>query len=324
MKNDLIERYIYAVTRRLPRRNRDDVSKELDSLIDDMLQERCGEVLPTEKDVRVVLTELGDPRELYEKYNPDGKKCLIGAPYYSLYIMILKIVAACVAFGTSLACVIEQLQAPAAYWYEAFFSWLSTVASGLVYGFAFVTILFAIFYRKGVNLAEFTNLDDLPEVPKLDAKLSRGESIFDIVFTVVFLIIFLVAPQILCAVLGDTGELVPIFNVEVLRSSWYILVLFSACGIVRESVKLSEGSYTQPVMTTTIVADVASIALACWWLLRDSIMNPRFISMMTEILHDNAMMQTVFANVQYIFLGILLLSLVGDAIMVVVKTQKAK
>ena len=78
MKNDLIDRYIYAVTKRMNPKIREDVQNELYGLVDDMLAERCGEVTPTEKDIRVVLTELGSPQELYAKYDEDSKKCLIG------------------------------------------------------------------------------------------------------------------------------------------------------------------------------------------------------------------------------------------------------
>ena len=60
--NDLIERYIYAVTRRLPRSKQEDMAKELRGLVEDMLLERCGEAMPEEKDVRIVLTELGSPQ----------------------------------------------------------------------------------------------------------------------------------------------------------------------------------------------------------------------------------------------------------------------
>ena len=85
MKHDLIERYIYAATKRLPRKNPEDVAMELRGLIDDMLMERCGDETPTEKDIRVVLTEIGSPMEVYAKYDEDADKCLIGQPYYSTY-----------------------------------------------------------------------------------------------------------------------------------------------------------------------------------------------------------------------------------------------
>ena len=98
MKNDLIERYIYAVTKQLPKKNREDVSMELRGLIDDMLSERCaGE--PTEQDVRDVLTELGTPLELYAKYDEDADKCLIGQPYYSSYKLAMKAILAAIIGG---------------------------------------------------------------------------------------------------------------------------------------------------------------------------------------------------------------------------------
>ena len=71
MHQDLIKRYIYAVTKTLPARMREDVEKELHSLISDMLEERCQDMPPTEHDVLVVLTELGRPAELAAKYRPE-------------------------------------------------------------------------------------------------------------------------------------------------------------------------------------------------------------------------------------------------------------
>lgn len=64
MEHELIERYLYAVTKQLPAKSRRDIERELRSLIGDMLEERCGEIAPTERDIRVVLTELGTPTEL--------------------------------------------------------------------------------------------------------------------------------------------------------------------------------------------------------------------------------------------------------------------
>ncbi len=43
----------------LPARMREDVEKELHSLISDMLEERCQDMPPTEHDVLVVLTGAG-------------------------------------------------------------------------------------------------------------------------------------------------------------------------------------------------------------------------------------------------------------------------
>ena len=95
MKNNLKERYLYAVTKRLSPKIREDVSLELQGLMEDMLLERCGEAEPTEEDVKSVIRELGTPAELYAKYADNADACLIGQPYYSSYKLALKIVLAC-------------------------------------------------------------------------------------------------------------------------------------------------------------------------------------------------------------------------------------
>ena len=87
VKNDLIERYVYAVTKYMKADLKKDVSAELETIIQDMLEERCGDVMPTEHDIRVVLTELGTPAELASKYKSETQDCLIGQPYYNLYVV---------------------------------------------------------------------------------------------------------------------------------------------------------------------------------------------------------------------------------------------
>ena len=62
MKNELIARYVYAVTRELPENQRLDIDKELRSLIEDMLDERCSGSDPAITDIEAVLSELGNPR----------------------------------------------------------------------------------------------------------------------------------------------------------------------------------------------------------------------------------------------------------------------
>ena len=97
VKNDLIDRYIYAVTKHMKSAMKKDVAAELETIIQDMLEERCEDVTPTERDIKVVLTELGTPNELASKYKGETQDCLIGQPYYSLYVYVLKIVTACIS-----------------------------------------------------------------------------------------------------------------------------------------------------------------------------------------------------------------------------------
>lgn len=319
MNNDLIERYLYAVTRRMNPKIREDVSRELRGLIEDMLTERCGTMTPTEKDVRVVLTEIGSPQELYEKYDEDSKKCLIGQPYYSDYKFVLKIILSCSAFGLTLAAVILQLMEPQQ-WYAALGNWLAMLWNGMMGAFAFTTLLYAFFYHRGIKMGEPFNFDDLPPVPKKKQEISGWECVFGIGFSVIFLIVFLAAPQI-CGIIYENGEWLPIFRTETIHQTWYIIVLFSLTGIVREVVKLLERQYNSRVLVTTVLCDVLSAVLSVWWLGNRSIINPAFTEKMSVLFAgEGVFIAKVFSHFQYFFLGVILFALVLDTGTAMMKT----
>lgn len=321
MKQDLIDRYVYAVTRWMNRKTREDVTRELNGLIDDMLAERCGGAAPTEKDVRIVLTELGSPDELAAKYNGDSNRCLIGQPYYPIYSFVMKIVLACVAFGMTVSAVIVGVMQQQV-WYEIAASWLGMMWSGLMQGFAVVTLIFDVFSRYGMQLGEPFNFDKLPPVPKKHEKISVWESGSGIAVSLLFLIVFLTAPQIFSAIVPDTKELMPIFDTERIRASWYIIVLFSLTGIVRDGMKLFERRYTKRVLVTTLVCDAASGALAIWWLGRPGMISGVFTARIAELVSGNAVAAGIFSRFQSFFLGVILFALLLDAADTTVKTLR--
>lgn len=337
MTNDLIERYIYAATKRLPGKIRADVSDELRTIIDDMLTERCGNTTPSEKDIRVVLTELGTPQELYEQYNPDSDKCLIGSPYYSTYKYVLKIVLICAASGITLAAVISSLisgfgntdfltvNSFIIFFRDLFVRIFETVPSALVWAFAFVTILFAIFYHKNIKIDNTGNLDNLPSVPVKKEKISKAEPIVGIAISIAFMSVFLICPQIFSFGITKTNTWIPIFNIDTIHSTWYIIVLFGVLGIIRESVQLIEGRRNKKIMVTTIVTNVLSAVMAVIWLARDNILNSDFIDFVTSYFPDKGeATPPVLSNFQLFFMGVILLALAIDTIDTVVKTYKAK
>ena len=321
MKNDLIDRYIYAVTKRMNPKIRGDVKNELYGLVDDMLMERCGERTPTEKDIRVVLTELGSPQELYAKYDEDSKKCLIGQPYYSIYKFVLKIVLISAAIGLTIALAIEQIVEPV-FWLEAVGNWLSSVWSTLLVAFAFVTILFAVFYHKGIKINDPFNFDDLPPVPQKKQEISKWECIVGIGFSVLFMTLFLAAPQVF-AIYYEHGEWIPIFNVDVLRTYWYIILGFTAAGIIREVVKLLEKRYNRTVLLTSIGSNVASALLAIWWLTGRDLFNPVFEQKMAILFTGEAeFIARIMMNFRYFFLAIMIFALLIDTVETIVRTLR--
>lgn len=321
MKNDLIDRYIYAVTKRINPKIREDVKNELYGLVDDMLTERCGESAPTEKDIRVVLTELGTPQELYVKYSDDGDKCLIGQPYYSTYKFVMQIVLGAVATGMTVLAIMTaftELQP----WYETVLEWVSLMWSGVLQAFGIVTIIFAVLSHKGIQLGEPYNLDDLPPVPKKKQEVSRGECIFSIVFTVILMVLLLGTPQYLIGYWGPEG-VIALFNSEVLRRCWYLVLIFGVADITRSAYRLMEGRYNRRVLTVTLVTNVICAVAVTLWVCNSGLINPEFVShIQLALAGEEALIRNIFTHFDRFLLAVILLALVLDTIEATIKTFK--
>ena len=307
MENDLMERYIYAVTRRLGSKQRQDVARELRSLIEDMLSERCAGARPTERDLRVVLTELGPPGELARKYDPAGDRALIGPPYYGMYKRVLGVVLVCMAVGMTLAHGILALLKPGS-WFLTLGRWLTGLAAGTVFAFAFVTALFAFFSWRGVAVEQY-NFDDLPPVPKKRQTAPVWESMAGIAFCVVFLVVFLGCPQILGMADGT-----PLLSVEGIRASWPVPVLLAALGIGRETVKLLERRYSRRVFLAALIADGLSAALVIWWLTACQVFNPAFFEKIGALFPADPGFSAFFEKFPTFFLAVFLFALALDVL----------
>lgn len=325
VKNDLIDRYIYAVTKHMKSAMKKDVAAELETIIQDMLEERCGDVTPTERDIKVVLTELGTPAELSSKYKGETQDCLIGQPYYSLYVYVLKIVTACVSGGMLLAQIMAALTSHTI-WYIAIYHTIGGILGGILTGFAFVTLPFAFFYKKGIKVDGLNDgIDNLPPVPQKRNRISRADAIVGIIFSVIFTIVFLVCPQILCIAFVKNGVDVyePLFNLEYIRQTWYLILAFGILGVAKDSVRLIDGSYTKRVMLTTMITNIIDGALTTIWLLNDKVMNQDFFDGIEHLFGKDAeVISQVFIHFNMVFLAIIIFALTIDCIETVVKTVK--
>lgn len=321
MKNDLTDRYIYAVTKRMNPKIREDVKQELYGLVEDMLTERCGGMAPTEKDIRVVLTELGTPQEIYARYDENSNRSLIEAPYFGTYKLVTGIVLACTAIGMTVSSVIIHFE-EAQVWYESLLSWLALMWSGCLQAFAIVTLLFAFFSWRGIQLGEPYNLDDLPPVPKKKQEISRGDCIFSLVFCAVFLTVFLAVPQYIIGYWGPDG-VIPLFDVQILRQSWALILIFGLMGITRTVVRLTEGQHNRKEWTVTAVTNgIAAVAVTAW-LTRPGLINPEFVSHVEAMfVEEAAFIQRIFTNFDTFLLVVILFALVLDTAEAAVKTFK--
>jgi len=331
MNHELIDRYIYAVTRRLPSKLREDVEKELAGLISDMLEARCGAVTPTEKDVRVVLTELGPPGRLAAKYSGDEGSALISGEYFLMYKFVLKLVLPIAAGGIAFASVLAMVAMVLDNGLEKFtlmeiataiFQPVSGAVGGMIQAFAIITIIFAIFEWKKVRFSGGDFIDTLPLVPAREERIKPWEPIAGMAWCVVAAVVFLVFPQVM-GYWGEGSGWVPAFDVAVLRSFWLPIALWMALGIGKEIVRLVEGRYTRRLLIATLAADLVTAALAAVVFLNDRLANPAFAESMRAILGDGIpFIPQILARPNMLLLGMVTAALILEIVTVSVKSWR--
>ena len=185
--NDLIERYIYAATKKMSLKIRNDVADELRTLIYDTIDERYNNKEITLTDAKIVLMELGSPNQLYEKYDNSSDKCLIGQPYYNYYKDILKIVLICTIFGIVLSYIINIEN-------QTLSKFISDIIFAGILSFSFVTLIFIFMYKFNVQfINNDIDFDKLPKLPNNNIKTNKYFSLLSILFAVIFLILFILS-----------------------------------------------------------------------------------------------------------------------------------
>ncbi len=288
---DIVERYIYAVTRKLPEKQRGDIECELRSLIEDMLADRTGGGPTGEVDVEEVLKELGDPAQLADNYRA-GKKYLIGPDNYDTYFLVLKIVTAAVSFGITLAIVIGYFVKPPQDLLELLGGYLGSLIGAVFQAFAWVTIIFALFEHFNVSLGrEFREGDqwkvsDLPELPSRDARIKPVEAIVGLLFTVIAVVFFNTAEHLIgIYTMAEEGitKVIPLFNREVFRSLLPLVNIMLAIGAVKELLKLAIGRWTSPLAFTNLVFNALSFSLFFIFIRSEGLWNDAFFQFFIDI-----------------------------------------
>lgn len=191
--DNLIERYVYDVARRLPEKERNEVRKELKSNIYDMLSDNADET-----EIKAILTELGAPASLAEKYR-QKPRYLISPAFYDEYVRTLKfvlplvgVVVLVIGMGVGAVDAIKDDMVDWSYFFSQIFSrGISLGVSAAFQALVWTTVGFAIADRTGSkankNGQKGWKIEDLPEIaPNDKGRIPLSDSITGLVVTVVF------------------------------------------------------------------------------------------------------------------------------------------
>jgi uncharacterized membrane-anchored protein len=219
---ELIDRYVHAVSRQLPRKIREDVEMELRSSLEDSLEARSEGVTGDALKAHTValLKEMGSPDEMATSYQP-GSQYLIGPELFPTYKLVTRIVLTVFSILV-LVGVAMGLRAIATTdvnwfdWFEFVMEGLNTLITSGVFAFGLVTLIFALIQRFG-NAKEFQpeawDPSKLPAVTDEDV-IKRGPGLEKIIGGVIFLALLNIFPHWIgmFTTMGENGRFIPLLG----------------------------------------------------------------------------------------------------------------
>lgn len=282
--SDLIERYIYDVTRRLPEKSREEVGKELRADIGDMLSEN-----PSEEEIKKVLASLGAPRTLANQYR--GKqRYLISPDWMDEYLRTLQIVLIVICSISLFSSIISHVMYPTettaiGIFAEVFSNSINGLIEGALWAFAVVTLIFVgIDHGKAKAKKEPWKPESLPKLPKkTEINIPRAGTIAGLICTLIFGTIFimlLVENQKYIGWVETAGDtnIIPVFNNVVIQNfiPFFVLSLvFSACDSI---VKLYYGKWNIATAAMDTVSSLVSAILFLVFIHQGNLFDAVFIA----------------------------------------------
>ncbi len=285
MTSEWIKRYTHAVARQLPERQREDIERELSGLITEKIDDRLQGRVATDADIKAVLTEMGDPRRLADRYR-GRPRTLIGPELYPTYLTILTITLGAVAIAMLVAFIVQTVVTPGGV-IDHLLAGLANLFNAAAQAFAWVTVSFALAERFGdakqlsaAAVGSDWTPADLPELPERSLYIGRGEPIASIVFTAVFTALVTVALNIFGIWVFDSGrggQVVSFLNADVFRTYLPFIWALAALSIVNEILKLATGRWTARLIAFDLFVDACNFALALFIFSNPAIWNPEFV-----------------------------------------------
>ncbi|MGM0851276.1 MAG: hypothetical protein ACQEWI_01470 [Bacillota bacterium] len=282
---EMIERYIYAVTNKLPQSQRDEIGREIRGLIHDMLEVKVGNRKTTEEDIEEVLVDLGIPSDMADKYRGGGRY-LISPDLFYPYLHILKIVLISISIALSIVFVIETIMNPVSI-INHFVGLIVSLIQVGTQTFAWITIVFAfIDYRQVISgevkkgKVQEWKPADLPPIPDHKKEIKRGEVLTGIIFSILFLILILFSNRMMGVFVFEENEfkgIAPFLNPETLNDYLLLIYLIVGLGIFKESLKLIIGRWTKKLGVSTLIINVVTLILGLFLLMDQQIWNPTFV-----------------------------------------------
>jgi hypothetical protein len=264
---ELVERYVHAVGGRLPGSLREDVVRELDSLLRETIEEQSQGNLETASPrlTARVLLEFGSPEAVAARYS-SKPNYLIGPKLYPAFVSTLKLVLMGAAGLATLVVVVLSFSGEITGLAEGGLKFAGLLIQ-FVYSFgAMAVLVFALLERFGVErIPEFDGSDWDPfSLPPIEdnRRISTFGVTLKIYVIAVLLIWFNFFPQWFGMILGVTPEGIRFLSAQQLGLTLPVLLinLWWAAALVKNLLLLRRGSMSPMIrwfeVTLSLVAAV--------------------------------------------------------------------
>lgn len=271
----LVERYVAAVSARLPADQRTDVGDELRGSILDSVEDRLDHDPTADREavVRDVLLGLGDPAVLAQGYAATPRY-VVGPENYDTWRGLVLAISLVAAPITAVVTLVARIWAEDPY-LEAIIGSAWTGFTVAVHVAFWVTLTFWIIERTGTEVdagADPWTPDDLPELPR-DRTIGLKELVGGVGFLVLVLA-WLPWQHYRSPVDDVSGQRVPLLD-PALWSGWlWGFVALVVLAVVVELIKYAVGHWTLAVTLLAVAADVLMGAFLVALLTTQTIVNP--------------------------------------------------
>ena len=298
---NLIETYVYEVTRRLPEKSRNDIALELTSTIEDTLPENYSE-----NEVMEALSKLGDPAQLAASYR-ETPNYLIGPKVYDVYMRTMKIIIPWVILITILVHVVESIvlfsgeESLLTVMIKAIGMIIGNIIHALIQTFFWVTITFIFIERIGLAntndpITKFgvkwtpEALKHVYVIPKKKA-ISKVEIILGFVWTAIWVAFYFNAEYFAGIYRSTNGEglqmIMPAFDQTVLLSYWPIVLPFALFEIGLGIYKWKNKQWTMKLVSINAAIKVLSLIAFIVIASNPNLINEEFAPYMANLLEIN-------------------------------------
>jgi len=271
---NLIDKYIAAIGKHLPQKNRADIEAEIRSTLEDMLEERTqasGAKGPADEAMIVeLLKEYGSPSEVAATYKSNQHQYVIGPRMYPFFERVLRIVITVVVVASFIDLGIKLSQSSLAgdEFVSVLGGWFGGLLSGSIAAFGNIVLIFAILERTQVmkNIEKDFKEWDPNDLNKSEADPDRvdlADHIATVIFTFLGLVFLNLYPNLISFRIESNGgwTSIPVLTETFFRFLPWINVL----GLVQMSFSgfmLSQREWKPATRISSIVLDIAGMILA--------------------------------------------------------------